>query len=233
MINAHVANLARYNAGHLDGEFLKLPATTEDVQKLLKHIHVDGIRYESIFITEYHTDIAGLRGLGEYENLDELNYLASLLTDLDEWDIKKFEAAAIHGEHSGSVQDLINLTQNLECYEYYPGVKDYDELGRYLIEELDYEKIPEHLTDYFDYESYASDYVINEGGNFVDGGFVFRNSVDFEEHYNGKNVPEEYKIFAYPAPEKSIQKALATYQQLISETPTAENERPQSVKAER
>ena len=35
MIEAYVTNLGKYNEGHLQGEYLKLPATTEDVQALL------------------------------------------------------------------------------------------------------------------------------------------------------------------------------------------------------
>jgi len=227
MINAYVTNLGKYNEGKHLGEFLKLPATTEEVQALFSRIKVDGVMYEEVFITDYKTEISGLnKCLGEYENLDELNYLASLLKDMDEWDIQKFEAAIAHGEESGSIQELINLTQSLDCFEYYPDVKDYDDLGRYLIEELDYEQIPEHLTDYFDYEGYAEAYVINEGGIFMkDGGFVFRNNMDIEEIYNGRNIPEEYKVFAYPPPETSIKKALAGYSQMIADIPKAINER--------
>jgi hypothetical protein len=43
MLEAFVTNLGRYNEGYLDGEPLKLPATTEEVQALLKRIHVDGV----------------------------------------------------------------------------------------------------------------------------------------------------------------------------------------------
>jgi len=223
MIEAFVTNLGRYNEGHMDGEYLKLPATTEDVQSLFARIKVDGVMYEEVFITDYKTDVSGLSShLGEHVSIDELNYLAALLDEMDKWDIEKFEAAMVSGEHVGSVQDLINLTQNLDCYEYYPDIDSYENLGRYLINELDYEQIPEHLVDYFDYESYAEDYVINEDGTFFDGGFVFKNSVGFEEHYTGRaDLPDEHKIFAYPKPETSIQKALANFQQMISETPAA------------
>lgn len=61
MLGAFVTNLGRYNEGYLDGEPLKLPAAIEEVQALLNHIHVDGVRYEEIFITNYETDISGLR----------------------------------------------------------------------------------------------------------------------------------------------------------------------------
>jgi len=226
MIEAYITNLGRYNEGYLDCEPLKLPATKEDVQALLSRIGVDGVMYEEFFITDYHHNYAGLQNLGEYESIDELNYLASLLEDMDKWDLEKFEAATVYGDHSGSVQDLINLTENLDCYEYYPGVDDYDDLGRYLIDELGYEEIPERLQDYFDYGSYAESYVCNEGGEFIESGFVFRNDVDFNEHYKGRDdLPDEHKIFAYPKPEKSIKQALANYTQMISNATALNPER--------
>jgi antirestriction protein len=232
MIEAYVTNLGRYNEGSLDGEYLKLPATTEEVQALLQRIHVDGVRYEEIFITDYDTNLAGMQNLGENESIDELNYLASLLSDLEDWELEKFEAAAVYGDHSGSVKDLINLAQNLDCYELYPNVSDNDDLGRYLIDELGYEEIPDHLANYIDYGAYGRDFSINENGEFVDGGYVLNNGGTFTEYYDGLDIPDEYKIFAYPQPEKSIKKAIANYQQMISDAPAAP-ERPHSAHTER
>jgi len=237
VIEAYITNLGKYVEGELRGEYLKLPATKEDVQALLSRIGVDGIFYEETFITDYDHNLAGMQNLGEYESVDELNYLASLLEDMDAWELEKFEAAAVYGDYSESVQDLINLAQNLECYEYYPGVESYDALGRYLIDELGYEEIPEQLERYFDYESYAEDYVINEGGEFLENGFVFRNSLSFQEHYSGRDdLPEEHRIFAYPAPEPqkeqkpSIQKTIQALNEQIAQeqrgTPTTERPQP-------
>ena len=118
---AYITNLGKYNEGALVGEYLKFPTTTEEVQALLKRIGIDGVRYEEIFIADFETNVAGLRNhLGEGESIDELNYLASLLDELDNGQKAKYEAALSLGEYTGSVKDLINLTQNLDCYEFYP-----------------------------------------------------------------------------------------------------------------
>ena len=222
MIEAFVTNLGKYNEGRLQGEYLKLPATTEEVQALFSRIGLDGIMYEEMFITDYETEVSGLKQhLGEYESLNELNYLASLLEEMDEGELEKLEAAIAQGEYAGSVQELINLTQNLDCYDFYSEVNDYEDLGHYLIEELGYETIPEHLQHYFDYESYGETHVINEGGEILKGGgFIFHNDEPFTEIYKGRaDLPEEHKIFAYPPMEKSISKAIAQFKQKISEIP--------------
>jgi len=234
MLEAFVTNLGRYNEGYLDGEYLKLPANTEEVQGLLKRIHVDGVRYEEIFITDYITDIPGLRGcMGENESIDELNYLAALLDDMEEWEVEKFAAAVDFGEYN-SVPALINLTQNLDCFEFYSNVNNEEDLGRYYIEEMCTLEIPEHLQNYIDYEAYGRDMNLDEDGRFTDGGYVVRTGYSFIEHYSRReDLPDEYQIFAYPEPEKSIKKTLESYGKLISETVTAAHERPQPANEER
>lgn len=205
----------------MDGEFLKLPATTEEVQALFKRIHVDGVRYEEIFITDYETDIPGLHDcLGEYESIDELNYLAALLDDMPKWEAEKFAAAMEFGEHTGSVRDLINLTQNLDCFELYSDIENEDDLGRYYIEEMCTLEIPEHLENYIDYEAYGRDMSTDDNGHFVDGGYIVENGDRFIEQYNSReDIPDEYRIFAYPEPEKSIRSTLKQYQQMIDNAP--------------
>jgi antirestriction protein len=233
MIEAYITNLGRYVEGRLDGEYLKLPAQRSDVQNLLQRIHVDGIRYEEIFITDYKTDIPGLaKHLDEYENVDELNYLAVLLDGLESWELEKFGAVLGVGEHSGAAA-LINLAQNLDCYEFYSGIGDEEDLGRYYIDEMCALEVPEHLKPYIDYEAYGRDIYLEESGCFVNGGYIVDTGDSPTEHYTDRNdLPEESRIFAFPEPGPSIQKALARYKRLISEAPVSENERP-SAHAER
>ena len=168
ILEAYITNLGKYNEGQLVGETLKFPTTTEEVQSLLKRIGVDGVRYEEIFITSFDSDVLGLHEhLGEYENIDELNYLAALLSDMDQSDLEKFEAVIDAGEYTGSVKDLINLTQNLDCFEFYSGIHSEEDLGRMYILDFEAMAVPEHLIDYIDYEAYGRDIRINDGGHFA------------------------------------------------------------------
>ena len=50
VFEAYITNLGKYAEGQLVGETLKFPATTEEVQSLLKNIGVDGVRYYSTTI---------------------------------------------------------------------------------------------------------------------------------------------------------------------------------------
>ena len=66
VFEAYITNLGKYAEGQLVGETLKFPATTEEVQSLLKNIGVDGVRYEEFFITAFDGDVMGLSALFSY-----------------------------------------------------------------------------------------------------------------------------------------------------------------------
>ena len=101
VFEAYITNLGKYAEGQLVGETLKFPATTEEVQSLLKNIGVDGVRYEEFFITAFDGDVMGLYDyLTEYENLDELNHLAHLISELGSDEIETLEAVLNKGDHS-------------------------------------------------------------------------------------------------------------------------------------
>ena len=54
----------------------------------------------NFFITAFDGDVMGLYDyLTEYENLDELNHLAHLISELDSDEIEALEAALNKGDH--------------------------------------------------------------------------------------------------------------------------------------
>lgn len=216
LLEAYITNLGRYAEDGVEaGATLKFPATTEELQSLLKRIGVDGVRYEEIFITSFDGDVLGLHEhLGEYEDLDELNHLAHLLSDLEQDELEKFEAVIDAGEYTGSVKDLINLTQNLDCFDFEPGIKSDEELGRLYVLDFGAVQVPESLIDYIDYEAFGRDARINDSGHYAPGGYVHNNRSNFIEHYTGRDdIPAEHRIFAYP--QLSIREQMAAYKEII------------------
>ena len=88
--------------------------------------------YEEWFITDYDCSIHGVSNLlGEYENLDKLNYLAARLDEMSRSELEHFVAIMDSGcDEVNDLDDLINLTYNLDNYDFIPDIKDYDDLGR-------------------------------------------------------------------------------------------------------
>ena len=212
---AFITNLGKYNEGELVGEWVKFPTTAEEMKEVFKRIGIGqrddfGQPYEEWFITDYDCYVDGLYDkLGEYENLDELNYLASKLDEMSDSEYAQFQAGIEMGDHCGSLQEIINLTENLDCYEVYPHIHDYDDLGRYYIEELEVMQVPEHLQNYIDYEAYGRDVAMDENGSFTDQGYVRDTGDRFCEYYDGErgSIPDEYRVMTFqddlPEEEKS------------------------------
>ena len=212
---AFITNLGKYNEGELVGEWVKFPTTAEEMKEVFKRIGIGqrddfGQPYEEWFITDYDCYVDGLYDkLGEYENLDELNYLASKLDEMSDSEYAQFQAGMEMGDHCGSLQEIINLTENLDCYEIYPNIEDYDDLGRYYIDELEVMQIPEHLQNYIDYEAYGRDVAMDENGSFTDQGYVRDTGDRFCEYYDGErgSIPDEYRVMTFqddlPEEEKS------------------------------
>ena len=212
---AFITNLGKYNEGELVGEWVKFPTTAEELKDVFKRIGIGqrddfGQPYEEWFITDYDCYVDGLYSkLGEYENLDELNYLASKLDEMSDSEYAQFQAGMEMGDHCGSLQEIINLTENLDCYEVYPHIEDYDDLGRYYIEELEVMQVPEHLQNYIDYEAYGRDVAMDENGSFTDQGYVRDTGDRFCEYYDGErgSIPDEYRVMTFqddlPEEEKS------------------------------
>lgn len=199
LFEAYVTNAGKYSEGQLVGETLKFPTTAQEVEALLKRIGVDGVRYQEIFITSFDGDVLGLYDhLSEYENLDELNHLACLLSELTSSELETLEAVLDSGDHCSSVRDIINLTQNLDCYGFYPGVSDEETLGRIYVDDLEMLDVPDQVKPYFDYEAYGRDACIHENGHFAPGGYVVKESDHFVEVYHGlQDIPKEHKGPAY------------------------------------
>lgn len=227
-ITARLTNWDLYQRGERRDISISFPTTREEVQKALKAIGVDGIRDQRVIFTEYDSNLSGFcHCLTQYDSVDEVNYLAHLLSGLSGSEFAAFQSVLEYGEHDQCAGDLINLALNLDCYELHPGVDTDEELGRIYAEFDEAIVVPEALKNYFDYEAYGRDMRLNEGGCFVDGGYMTRYPSNFLEQYAGQeDLPPAYRVFAYP--ELNIRERLAACKEVTdraaSEHPAPERE---------
>ena len=195
---------SRFETGQPGGEWLTLPATAEQLHDAMRRVGITADNPQDFFINGFaNTEDCPFDvplEVIQRGSVDELNYLAALLEMQQDEDKGKFTAAVTHGEYAGNLKDLINLVQNLDCYWIYPTVQNEEDYGYYLIDELDDLELPEEAKKYFMYEEYGRDAAINDGGRFTEQGYIYNNKNTFTEWYDGRDVPEEYRIMSFPQP---------------------------------
>ena len=199
ILSGYLSNLGAYAGGRPAGEWVTFPTTAGHMKEVFDRIGIDVQNREAWHFTEFQSPIPHLaEKLGEHEHPDELNYLGKLLSMQFDDDREKFTAAIALGDHASSVEELINLAQNLDCYWIYPSVHNEEEYGHYLVDELEEPELPEEAKKYFMYEEYGRDAAINDGGLFTEQGYIYNNQNTFTRWYDGRDVPEEYRVT--PAP---------------------------------
>lgn len=226
ILSGYLSNLGKYTEGRPAGEWVTFPTTAEHLKEVFDRIGIDFKHYEEWHFTEFQSTIPGLtEHLSEYSHPDELNYLGKLLEMQFDDDREKFIAANEYGDHADSLQDIINLAQNLDCYWIYPSVHNEEEYGHYLVDELEEPELSDEVKRYFMYEEYGRDASINDDGMFTEKGYIYNNRNTFTEWYDGRDVPQEYRVTPQPPqperpdPSKVEMDAAAPGQRM---TPTAE-----------
>ena len=233
ILSGYLSNLGAYAGGRPAGEWVSFPTTAGHMKEVFDRIGIDVQNREAWHFTEFQSPIPHLaEKLGEHEHPDELNYLGKLLEMQFDDDREKFAAAIALGDHASSVAELINLAQNLDCYWIYPSVHNEEEYGHYLVDELEEPELPEEAKKYFMYEEYGRDAAINDGGLFTEQGYIYNNQNTFTRWYDGRDVPEEYRVTPAPPepgrpdPEKVEMDAAPTGQTAAQPKEQAQEPRP-------
>ena len=172
LLEVYLINTARHTEETPVAEWVSLPTDAETMKAVFERLGVDGSDTEQYQVSAFHSSLDGWsEALKPGESLDDLNYLAALLTQRSDEERDKFAAAVLYGDHAASAADLINLTHNLDCYWLYPTVHNSDDYGHYLIDDLDELELPDAAKRFFDYKSYGREAVKEDRGIFTDYGY--------------------------------------------------------------
>ena len=178
ILSGYLSNLGKYTEGRPAGEWVTFPTTAEHLKEVFDRIGIDFKHYEEWHFTEFQSPIPGLaEHLSEYSHPDELNYLGKLLEMQFDDDREKFIAAIEYGDHADSLQDIINLAQNLDCYWIYPSLSTMKKnTGVIWLMNWKNRNFPKKRKKYFMYEEYGRDAVpLTTTGMFTEKGYIYNN----------------------------------------------------------
>lgn len=162
MLKIYLTNLGKYNEGILQGEWLELPVSQEELKEVFERIGINE-EYEEYFITDYECDFYEV---GEYENLDTLNEIAERIEELDEEESKVVKA--LMSELGYTLDEAIEKVNNGD-YRIYSECNDMTDIAYEVVEECGYlNNVPENVARYFDYEAFGRDLGIEGTYIFTD-----------------------------------------------------------------
>lgn len=158
----YLTNLGKYNEGELVGEWVELPASQEELEKVFERIGINE-EYEEYFITDYECD---LYEVGEYENIDKLNDIAERIKELDEEGSKVVKALIQKLDYT--LDEAIDKV-NSGDYMIYNDCENMTDVAYQVVEECGYlNNAPDNVARYFDYESFGKDLGIEGTYIFTD-----------------------------------------------------------------
>ena len=121
----------------------------------------------------------------EHESLAALNALAQATNDFSTDDIKKLGAAVTLAKPQNTEQ-VKNLVENLDLFDFAPDTHSPAEYGKYMIQQSGHYEFDENLDEFYDYEGYALQRMNNENGMFTDRGYIaYKGCISLEEVMEG------------------------------------------------
>ena len=107
----------------------------------------------------------------EHGSLFELNRLCHACSGFKEQDFKKLGAVCQMAKPECAA-NLLQLAENLDQFDFAPGVHTPEEYGRYMIQKSGHFEYDENLDEFYNYGDYGVQRMLQEDGVFVDRGYV-------------------------------------------------------------
>ncbi|MFI3326203.1 MAG: antirestriction protein ArdA, partial [Clostridia bacterium] len=168
---------------------INLPGKEKEIAECYEELGLENSTKSKITIDEvYINDDLSEILMDKETNLDELNFFMKYFDSLSKYGIKTFYAVA-SAKQLDNMKDLINLTQNTNCYSLVDDFSDLKELGRklYINEEGG---VATSVLREFDGKSYVENMIRNNPSPLASKyGLVYPNRNKEYEVYNGKTLP--------------------------------------------
>ena len=230
-----IGNRSRFEAGDPGGYWLDMPATKEQLHEAMQSVGITADNPQDFSIRGFSDDpekhIALPYDMVCAASVDELNFLAARIEQLDPAEIGKLNAALQQKNGFENIGQVIDFTYNVDFYVHIPEVHTYRDLGDYYLNQSGMVQMPEEWKGGIDLTAFGRNAAEQEKGAFTEYGYLVESGDEWEHQFEGREVPEEYRIMSYPQQERGEQDKVfmdvAEAQQ--TETPPAEPPQPRPV----
>lgn len=215
ILKVRVANKKEYEESeNYSNIIIYLPSTKEEIQEKLKKINIE---YDKLKINDTHViecekinsknekiteDFNKIikKKIKEFEEesyitpFEEIEKLSYKIEKYDNYAMEKFLALInVKDKEINYIRDIVNLAEHIDEYELIPEVKDFNDMGKYLVLETGFLNDINLLDKYIDYSELAKDY-LEQGvlckGDFTEYGYIIKNN-NIEKRGSLKKEEEE------------------------------------------
>ena len=172
------------DTGHIT--WLYLPMAQEEIDRALQRAGIADPADVRLWLedTQLMNEVDVLLDM-ERENLADFNALAQAADALSTDDLKKLDAVVTMAEPQNAEQ-VKNLAENLDQFDFAPGAHTPAEYGKYMIQQSGRFEYDENLDEFYDYEKYGLQRMGEEDGMFTDRGYIaYKGYISMEEIMDG------------------------------------------------
>ena len=220
----------RFETGEPGGYWLSMPATKEQLHEAMQSVGITADNPQEFFIHGYSDredrHIALTYDMVCEAQVDELNFLAARLETLDASGIAALNAATQRRNGFENIGQLIDFTYNEDFFVHIPEVHTPRELGDYYLNKSGMVQMPAEWKNSIDPIAFGRNAAAQEKGSFTEYGYLVESGDEWEKHFEGRDVPEEYRIMSYPQPTIELDAAPAVQTATI---PEAQQQEPRPV----
>ena len=152
--------------------WLFLPMVQEEIDRALQRAGIADPADARLWLedTQLMNEVDVLLDM-EQEHISDLNALAQAADALSTDDLKKLDAVVTMAEPQNAEQ-VKNLAENLDQFDFAPGAHTPAEYGKYMIQQSGRFEYDENLDEFYDYEKYGLQRMGEEEGMFTDRGYI-------------------------------------------------------------
>ena len=201
IFKAYIVNTDEYDNGNKEtsGAWLYFPTTQNEVSALFETIGLSrNASSNEYFIDDYVCDDEDIKNvLSVSDSIDELNYLANRIDELEDIELTVFQTVLQMDNECNDIREAINVTYNTEYYKVIPDMSCWENVGAYYAEQAGFNVgVIGELADYIDYAAYGEDQAGKNGGELVDDIYIESGCADWTNVYDGNemNIPRDYAV---------------------------------------
>ena len=163
-------------------EWVQLPVSRVKLERAMLRAGIASCGEMQMLVTDSRFPDEVICALNfEHESLFELNRLCQICSNFTEQDFEKLGAVCQLAKPT-CAENLRHLAENLDQFDFAPGVHTPEEYGRYMIQKSGHFEYDENLDEFYNYGDYGVQRMLQEDGVFTDRGYVaYRGALTLDE----------------------------------------------------